>query len=128
MSLNAQNQDTDILSIRQNNILLFDFYGALLKDNQREVFTLHAVEDCSLAETAREMDATPQAIANTFKRALEQLNKYEEVLGLVAKFHTQKKTLTEVNSILTSENTTKNTNQENANKIEKIKILLENLL
>jgi len=119
MSLNARNHVTDILSIRQNNILLFDFYGALLKDNQREVFILHAIEDCSLAETAREMNATPQAIANTFKRALEQLNKYEEVLGLVAKFHTQKETFAEVNSMLTS---------EDANKIEKIKILLENLL
>ena len=83
----------DILTARQNKNLLFDFYGMLLTEKQRNVFTMYTVEDCSFTEIGKELGITPQGVADFIKRATLQLEKYEESLGLVEKFLNQKQAI-----------------------------------
>ena len=66
--------------------LLYDFYGALLTDKQREVMELYHEENLTLSEIAEEQGITRQAVHNTLKFAEEALSDYEEKLGLVEEF------------------------------------------
>ena len=71
--------------------LLYDFYGALLKENQQRMFEASVLEDYNFSEIAQDEGITRQGAYDTVKRATKQLEKYEEKLGLVARFREQKK-------------------------------------
>lgn len=86
----------DPLQQRQHQNLLFDFYGVLLTDKQRQIFAMQAIDDCSYAEIAKELDITPQAVADFLKRARLQLEKYEQGLGMVAKLQDQQQIIAEI--------------------------------
>ena len=66
--------------------LLYDFYGALLTDKKRQVMELYHEDDMSLAELAGEMGISRAAVFDSLKSAELQLEKYEEKLGLLAKY------------------------------------------
>lgn len=66
--------------------LLYDFYGALLTDKKRQVMELYHEDDMSLAEIAGEMGISRAAVFDSLKSAEQQLEKYEEKLGLLAKY------------------------------------------
>jgi hypothetical protein len=85
---------------RQRVNLLFDFYEALLTPRQREIFAMHHMDDCSLAEIGDAMSITPQAVADMLKRVNGKLNHYDKLLGLVEKFEHQQKTAEEINLAL----------------------------
>lgn len=70
--------------------LLYDFYGALLKENQRRMFKASVLEDYNFSEIAQDEGITRQGAYDTVKRAIKQLEMYEDKLGLVAKFREQK--------------------------------------
>lgn len=70
--------------------ILYDFYGALLKDNQQRMFEASILEDYNFSEIAQEEGITRQGVYDTVKRATKQLELYEEKLGLVARFRKQK--------------------------------------
>ena len=55
---------------------LFDFYGELLTERQRQVYTSVVFEDYSLSEVAEEL----------IRRCNRTLEEYEEKLHLVEKF------------------------------------------
>jgi hypothetical protein len=90
----------DLPEARQRKNLLFDFYENLLTQKQREVFTMHYMEDCSLAEIGEAMETTPQAVADMLKRTIKRLNHYDKLLGLVEKFENQKATAARVMHVL----------------------------
>ena len=89
----------DALSARQHKNLLFDFYGNMLTAKQREIYTLHTAEDCSLAEIGQEMGITPQGAADILRRATGQLEKYETNLGMVKTFTEIEKILVKLDSV-----------------------------
>lgn len=70
--------------------LLYDFYGALLKENQRRMFEASVLEDYNFSEIAEEEGISRQGAHDAIKRATKQLKEYEEKLGLVARFQHQK--------------------------------------
>jgi len=90
--------------ITQEKNLLFDFYESLLTDKQREVYTMYYAEDYSLAEIGNMLNITPQAVADILKRTNTWLTNYENKLGLVQKFETQKKIIKELLAILEEHN------------------------
>ena len=90
----------NLLDQRQNMNLLFDFYGVLITDKQRQIFTMYVVEDHSFSEIAVEFGITPQAVSDFLKRARQQLEKYENSLGLVAKFLNQQNIINDIFSEL----------------------------
>ncbi len=66
--------------------LLFDFYGELLTDHQKEIYGQFIQEDLSLGEIAREAGISRQGVHDLIKRCEQSLQGYEEKLHLVEKF------------------------------------------
>ncbi len=66
--------------------LLYDFYGELLTDRQKEIFEEVVLNDLSLGETAEEYGISRQGVHDMIKRCTKILNGYEEKLHLVEKF------------------------------------------
>lgn len=86
--------------------LLFDFYGQLLTDRQKDFMELYYGQDLSLGEIAEEFTVTRQAVHDTLKRAGQLLSQYEEKLGLVAKFNSDRNKLAEAGTLLDQYNAT----------------------
>ena len=65
--------------------LLFDFYGELLTEKQRNCYDLHYNQDLSLQEIAEETGATRQAVWDLIRRGEQTLRETEAKTGLVAR-------------------------------------------
>ncbi len=76
------------MELEKNNQMnaLFDFYGALLTDKQKEYMQLYYADDFSLGEIAEEFDVSRQAIYDNIKRTEKILLEYEEKLHLLENF------------------------------------------
>ena len=66
--------------------LLFDFYGDMLTEKQRDVVELYYNDDLSLSEIAENEGITRQGVRDSIKRAEAQLLEMEERLGLAKRF------------------------------------------
>ena len=66
--------------------LLYDFYGALLTDHQREIYEEVVLNDYSLSEIAEDEGISRQGVHDMIKRCDTALVEYESKLGLVTKF------------------------------------------
>lgn len=66
--------------------LLYDFYGELLTDRQKNVMQYYYGDDLSLAEIAAEAGTSRQAVYDTVRKAERSLREHEEKLGLVSRF------------------------------------------
>ncbi len=66
--------------------LLFDFYGDLLTDHQKEVYAAYVQDNLSLGEIAAEMGISRQGVHDIIKRCHVLLEGYEDRLGLVKRF------------------------------------------
>lgn len=65
---------------------LYDFYGQLLNEHQREVYEAYAFEDLSLSEIAEREGISRQGVHDLIRRCTKTLESYEEALQLVARF------------------------------------------
>lgn len=74
----------DTLSSRERNVALFERYGSLLTEHQREVLALHLDSDWSLAEIAGRQGVSRAAVHDLIHRSLEALEDSERRLGLLA--------------------------------------------
>jgi predicted DNA-binding protein YlxM (UPF0122 family) len=74
----------DTLQARNRYLALFDRYGALLTDHQRDVLDLHLRSDWSLAEIAAQQGTSRAAAHDIVKRSTRSLEEYERRLGLLA--------------------------------------------
>jgi predicted DNA-binding protein YlxM (UPF0122 family) len=59
---------------------LYDLYGGLLTDRQRQIIELTYFDDWSLSEIAEHLQVTRQAVHDNLHRAEEQLEHYEALL------------------------------------------------
>jgi len=80
--------------------LLADFYGPLLTEKQQNVLELHYQQDLTLAEIAEVEHISRQAIHDLLKRTERILTEYEDKLGLVQRFWTEREKLLEVQALL----------------------------
>ena len=87
----------DTLEAMIEYAMLFDFYGALLKDKNNEIFEDYMFNDMSLSEIAKEHDMSRQGVRDIVVRSREKLVSYEEKLGLVERFNAVKQ---QINYIL----------------------------
>ena len=76
--------------------LLYDFYGALLKESQQRMFEAYILEDYNFSEIAGQEGISRQGVYDAIKRASKQLREYEEKLGLAARFEKQKLSVQEL--------------------------------
>ena len=65
--------------------LLFDYYGDLLSEKQKNHFDLYYNQDLSLAEIAEETGISRQGVHDAISKAEQSLLEFEEKLGCVAK-------------------------------------------
>jgi len=66
--------------------ILFDFYGELLTDKQKEYFDLYHNEDLSLSEIAEKAKITRNGVYDIIKRAEKILTEFELKTGLAKKW------------------------------------------
>ena len=76
--------------------LLYDFYGALLKENQQRMFEAYILADYNFSEIAAQEEISRQGVYDAIKRASRQLRGYEGKLGLAARFEKQKSMVQEL--------------------------------
>ena len=65
--------------------ILYDFYGPLLSERQREVFELYNEDNLSLSEIGQNIGVSRQAVHIAVNKAGDELVEYDEKLGLIAK-------------------------------------------
>ncbi|MGN0256153.1 MAG: YlxM family DNA-binding protein [Chordicoccus sp.] len=83
--------------------LLFDFYGELLTDRQRQIYEEVVLDDYSLSEVAEEYGITRQGVHDMIRRCTASLNAYEEKLGLVKRFLDLKKKAAKIRDMTDNE-------------------------
>ena len=79
--------------------MLFDFYGDLLTDKQREYYDLHYNNDLSLFEIAEMSGTSRQAVWDIIRRGEQTLRDIENKTGLVAKAVKRRQTLEELSEL-----------------------------
>ncbi len=80
--------------------LLFDFYGQLLTEKQREVMHFYHEDDYSLGEIAENIGISRQAVYDTVRKSEKILREYEEKLKLLARFKEKEQENHLVNELL----------------------------
>ena len=66
-------------------ILLFDYYGDLLSDSQKNYFESYYFDNLSLSEIGENYNVSRNAISKDLKLASEKLNNYEEKLKIISR-------------------------------------------
>ena len=79
--------------------LLYDFYGELLTEHQKEIYEEVVLEDCSLSEVAEAHGISRQGVHDLIKRCQKMLEGYEEKLKLVEKFYNIKGKVKEIEQL-----------------------------
>ncbi|MBR5510347.1 MAG: YlxM family DNA-binding protein [Lachnospiraceae bacterium] len=103
--------------------LLYDFYGELLTEHQKQVYEDVVLNDYSLSEVAESLGISRQGVHDMIKRCNKLLGGYEEKLHLVEKFVSLRERVGQIQEIAKQD-------LENAamNEIEKISMeILEEL-
>ena len=66
--------------------MLFDFYGELLTERQKEFFDLYYNEDLSLSEIAENSGISRQGVRDVIVRAEGAMQEVEDKTGLIRRF------------------------------------------
>jgi len=74
----------DTLQARGRSLALYERYGALLTEHQREVVDLYLRSDWSLAEIATHQGTSRAAVHDIVRRSTSAMQEYERRLGLLA--------------------------------------------
>src|SRR5216684_2664140 len=74
----------DTLQARGRTLSLYERYGALLTEHQRDVIDLYLRSDWSLAEIAAHQGTSRAAVHDIVRRSTLALQEYEKRLGLLA--------------------------------------------
>ena len=61
---------------------LFDYYGELLTEKQKEYFKFYYFDNLSLSEIAQENNVSRNAVSKTLKEVKEKLDYYESIMKL----------------------------------------------
>ena len=79
--------------------LLYDFYGELLTEHQKQVYEDVVFGDYSLAEAAELHHISRQGVHDLIRRCNQALAGYEEKLGLVKRFTETRKLMEEIHEL-----------------------------
>ena len=79
---------------------LYDFYGELLTEHQKQVYEDVVLNDMSLSEIAQEFGISRQGVHDLVKRCSQTLKGYEEKLHLVEKFVSVREKVKQIDELL----------------------------
>ena len=95
------NKDTvSYLNKKYYQTLLFDFYGELLKDNNKEIYEDYILNDLSLSEIADEKGVSRQGIHDTIKRTVKKLEEYENKIHLLERYQSIHTKVDEISRVI----------------------------
>lgn len=80
-------------------VLLYDYYGALLTDRQRECFELRYNQDLSLGEIGQELGISRQGVFDNLSRTEALLKNMEDKTGCVRRDRECRKAIDKVRAI-----------------------------
>ena len=78
--------------------MLFDFYGELLTDRQKEFYDLYYNEDLSLAEIAENYGISRQGVRDVIVRAEAAMTEIEDKTHLIRRFFRMQDELTAIDA------------------------------
>jgi len=106
--------------------LLYDFYGELLTEHQKNIYSDYVLNDLSYTEIGSNEGISRQAVYELIKRCDSILEDYETKLKLVAKFTETNKRISRIHEL--AEELNKSTSdKELKNKISEIEKLSEDI-
>ena len=76
--------------------LLFDYYGGMLTDKQKECFDMRHNQDLSLGEIAEALGVSRQAVCDNLTRTEALLRRMEENVGCVSRDLRNRKVLRQI--------------------------------
>ena len=79
--------------------LLYDFYGELLTEHQKEIYEAAVYNDMSLTEIAEENGISKQGVHDLIKRCTNTLQGYEDRLHMIRRFEAIKDTAEELSKL-----------------------------
>lgn len=97
----ASSESLDQLDKLVELSLLYDFYGALIKEHKRQIFEDYVLNDLSLSEIAAEQDMTRQGVYDIVKRCSKELMEYDRKLCLIEKFSKTKEMVSQIHETAT---------------------------
>lgn len=102
--------------------LLFDFYGELLTEHQKNIYSDIVLNDLSYSEVAKDEGISRQGVYDLVKRCDKILEDYESKLQLVEKFLDTKERVSQIHELATDlkEMTDREELQEKLNEVEEI--------
>lgn len=106
--------------------LLYDFYGELLTEHQKQVYEAVVYENLSLAEIAAEQGISRQGVHDIVKRCDKVLLEYEEKLRLVTRFMKIQKRIQEIDRL--SQSYEQNETEDKAEYCRKVRQLSAEIL
>ena len=83
---------------------LFDTYGSLLNEKQRDVINCYYNEDLSLNEIAQNNNKSKQAISDMIQRSVDKLFEFENELSLIKKKNQLREDLSLLRELIESSN------------------------
>ena len=118
-------RDTDQLEKIYKQTMLFDFYGELLTEHQKQVYEDVVYNDLSLSEIAETYGISRQGVHDLIKRCDKLLQGYEDKLHLIERFGKAKETvrLIQMMTEISGEGA-----EVLRKRLEDIRLLAENLL
>lgn len=82
------------------NGLLYDFYGPLLTEHQRQIYEDAVLNDMSLSEVGDLYGISRQGVHDLLKRCDKGLEEYESKLHLIEKFTKVRAEVANINALL----------------------------
>lgn len=78
---------------------LYDFYGELLTEHQRNIFEEFVLNDLSLSEIAQEEGISRQGVHDLIRRCDRTMEEYEAKLHLLERFLNTKEKVTRIRTL-----------------------------
>lgn len=75
---------------------LLGFYGSLLTEHQRQIYTYYAADDLSLSEIAENAGISRQAVHDIIRRCTREMEEYETCLHLISRFRIAREQIMEI--------------------------------
>ena len=82
--------------------LLYDFYGDMLTERQKEFYDLYYNEDLSLTEISENYGITRQGVRDVIVRAEGILTELEDKTGIIRRFHKMQAQFREIEAAVDS--------------------------
>ena len=120
-------QDNKYLDKKYHQAMLYDFYGELLKTNNKQIYEDYILNDLSLSEIAVERGISRQGIHDTIKRTDKRLQEYESKIHLLKKYSNIQKKVNDIQSII-KEVKQSTSNNIDCDKLVEIEEILKDIL